>query len=203
MNSTRVTLLGIIGALGVVLGIMEFILPIPIGLILIYIFQENRKEVMFSILAGKLVLLFEAIVCWNVFLVLLFFLTSVDELAGVIVFSRATCINNKTLMITGTIAALLQNCFTVGFTFITTQTMTSGILIIEIQWFTSGVLIPLIFLGAISYGVTFIFTFRAVRGVLDDIRSVIVPYISKIQELNSLTNYVQREVEHLGKEEQS
>lgn len=189
MNSTRVTMLGIIGALGAVLGLIETVLPIPIGLVLMYVFQENRKEVMFSVLAGKLVLLLEAIICWNLFYVTLFIVTSVDELAGVIVFSRATCINNKTLVATGTASALLQNAFTVGCAYIMTQTMTSDIFI-DIQWFTSGVLIPLVIIGAFFYGLCFIVEFGAIKGILDNIRSVIVPYTGKIQELNNLTDYV-------------
>jgi len=202
MNSTRVTLLGIIGALGAVLGLMETVLPIPMGLILIYVFQENRKEVMFSVLVGKLVLLLQAIVVCNVFYVSIFFITSIDELAGVIVFSRATCINSKTLIATGTASAMLQNAFTVVCLYLTRDVIFVGTPI-DIQWFTSGVLIPLIILGALLYGFCFISVFGAVRDILDDIRAVIVPYTSRIQELNNLTNYVQREVELVGEKEQS
>lgn len=188
MDSTRVTMVAIIGALGAVLGIMEFVLPLPMGLMLIYIFREYRKEVMFSVLAAKSILLFEAIMCFNLFYVFIFIITSVDELAGVIVFSRATCINNKTLIATGTVSALLQNAFSVISTYLMRDTI-FGDIIIDMQWYTSGVLIPLIILGALLYGFCFISVFGSIRGILDDIRAVIIPYTGEIQELNSLTDY--------------
>jgi len=189
MDSTRVTMVAIIGALGAVLGIVEFVLPLPMGLMLIYIFQEYRKEVMFSVLAAKSILLFEAIMCLNLFYVLIFFITSTDELAGVIVFSRATCINNKTLIFTGAVSAVLQNTFTIVCSYLALETA-SSVVIIDIQLFTSGVLIPYIMLASALYGYCFISVFKAVQGSLDDIRAVIMPYISKIQELNTLTDYV-------------
>lgn len=189
MDSTRVTMISIIGALGAILGIMEFVLPLPMGLMLIYIFQEYRKEVMFSVLAAKLILIFEAIMCLNLFYVLIFFVTSTDELVGVIVFSRATYINSKTLVVTGTVSSLLQNTFTVVSSCLLLETTFSGV-IVDIQWFTSGVLIPYIILASGLYGFSFIYVFRAVRGSLDSIRAVIVPYTSKMQELNGLAEYV-------------
>ena len=188
MDSTRVTMISIIGALGAVLGIMEFVLPLPMGLMLIYIFQEYRKEVMFSVLAAKLILIFEAIMCLNLFYVLIFFVTSTDELAGVIVFSRTAYINSKTLVVTGTVSALLQNTFTVVSSYLAVETTFSGT-IVALEWFTSGVLIPYIILASVLYGFSFIYVFKAVQGSLDGIRAVILPYISKIEELNSLTDY--------------
>ena len=190
MDSLRMALLGIIGALGAFLGMMETILPIPIGLVLMYIFQENRKEVVFSILAGKLFLLLEAILCWNMFYATIFLVTSLDEMAGVMVFSRATCIDNKTLIATGTVATFFQNALVVVCMFPIIDTMSDGILPIDTQMFTFGVLIPMIVIGAICYGFCFVFLFKSVKGVLDDIRAVIVPYTSKVQELNNLTDYV-------------
>lgn len=182
-------MIAIIGALGAVLGIMEFVLPLPMGLMLIYIFQEYRKEVMFSVLSAKLILLLEAILCLNLFYVFLLFVTSVDEIAGVIVFSKASCINNRILILTGTVSALLQNTFTVACLYLSGDTIFSENPI-DIWWFTSGVLIFYVILASISYGFLFISTFGIVKNSLDSIRAVIRPYTSKIQELNSLIDYV-------------
>jgi len=204
MDSTRVTMLGIIGGLGAVLGMMEFVLPLPMGLMLIYIFQEYRKEVTFSVLTAKSILLLEAVMCLNLFYVIIFFVTCTDEIAGVIVFSRATCIDNKTLITTGAVSAVLQNTFTAVCAYLmigTTFTGNFSDTIVDVQWFTSGVLIPYIIIASVLYGLSFISVFRAVQGSLNDIRAVIMPYTGKIQELNNMTNYIQQEVELIGKKE--